>query len=98
MAIRLRPLRSDPATQDTATSRYLEAAIAYWQSSVSLYEAFEAYALAPIEAIALATRWPVVEGARVDVFAAFAELERERCNIWRQQGYTNADEVCAAGR
>ena len=99
MVIRLRPLRSDPATRDTATSRYLEAAIAYWQSSASLYEAFDAYALAPIEAIALATRWPVVEAARVDVFAAFAEFERERCSIWRQQRYTNVDEACAeAGR
>ena len=83
----LQALRTDPATRNTTASSYLEAAINYWSANVAHKGALEAYALDTVT-------WAVVERAQATNAAAWASYTRARCDLWRLQGYTNAEDVC----
>ena len=83
----LEGLRTDPATRNATASSYLEAVIAYWSAEAANYEELENYALAKVT-------WAAVLRARASQAAAWATFEGASCDLWRLQGYTNAEDVC----
>ena len=87
MVTTLEGLRADNATRNTTASGYLEAAIAYWSANVSKQEENEQYALAKVT-------WAGVLRARATQSDAFAASKRAECDLWRLQGYTNAEDRC----
>ena len=87
MVTALAGLRSDPATRDRTVSSYLEAAVSYWSAGVKEEEELENYALTK-------TTWVAVLRARALQAAAYATLKSKGCNLWRLQGYSNAEEQC----
>ena len=87
MVTTLEGLRTDNATQNTTASGYLEAAIAYWSANVSKQEEDEQYALDKV-------MWAGVLRARATQSDAFAASKRAECDLWRVQGYTNAEDRC----
>ena len=81
-------LRSDTATRNATASRYLEAAIAYWSAGVGGDSELEHYALDRVT-------WAAVLRSRATEAAEFAAFRRAGCDLWRLQGYSNAEERCA---
>ena len=83
---RLTSLRSDPATQNATSRRYLETAVAYWTARVAVHEARENYALD------IGT-WGQVLSERVKDDAAFVAYRKAKCELW-QVLYSNWQDVC----
>ena len=87
MVGRLTALRSDSATRNTTASSYLEAAIAYWSENAAEKAALETYAFNT-------ATWAVVQRSQATKAAAWASYTRARCDLWRLQGYSNAEDIC----
>lgn len=87
MVTTLEGLRSDPATRDRTASSYLESAVSYWAAGVEEEEELENYALTK-------TTWAAVLRARASQAEAYATFKSKGCNLWRLQGYSNAEEQC----
>ena len=83
---RLTSLRSDPATQNATSRRYLETAVAYWTARVAVHEARENYALD------IGT-WGQVLSERVKDDATFVAYRKAKCELW-QVLYSNWQDVC----
>ena len=86
MVERLTSLRSDSATRNAAAHRYLETAITWWTSRVSVYEAMENYALN------IAT-WGEVLWKRVTRTESLATWRQASCELW-QILYSNWQKEC----
>lgn len=88
----LRGLSGHPALANATVTSLWRAHITYWERYLDEHEAFEAYALGRMDESS-------VDQASDRRNAARAAYLRARCDLWRLQEYTNADEVCAeAGR
>ena len=87
LVARLQALRIDHATRNAGASSYLEATITLWSAGVEEDEVLEQYALATVT-------WGAVLRARAAQSAAWASHTRARCDLWRLQGYSNAEDIC----
>ena len=87
----LRSQSAHPALANATVERWWRTVIAYWERNLDVREAYEAYALSGDEAS--------FNQAVTRRDTAYAAYLRARCDLWRLQEYTNADELCAeAGR
>ncbi len=88
----LRGLSGDPALANATVTSSWRAAITYWERYLEEVQAWEAYALNRVQEAS-------VDQANDRRNAAYTAYLRARCDLWRLQEYTNADELCAeAGR
>ena len=84
----LRGLSGHPALANATVTSLWGAHITYWERYLEEHEAFEAYALGRMDGSS-------VDQASDRRNAARTAYLRARCDLWRLQEYTNADEVCA---
>ena len=88
----LRGLSSDPALSNATVTSLWRATTTYWERETEYREALEAHALDRMDESS-------VDRASDRRDAARTAYLRARCDLWRLQEYTNADELCAeAGR
>ena len=88
----LRGLSGDPALANATVTSLWRATITYWERSLDVFQALEAYVLGRAQRAS-------VDQASDRRDAARTAYLRARCDLWRLQEYTNTDEVCAeAGR
>ena len=88
----LRGLSGNPALANATVTRLWRAHITHWERYLEEHEAYEAYALGRVDGSS-------VDRATDRRGAARTAYLRARCDLWRLQEYTNADELCAeAGR
>ena len=88
----LRGLSGDPALANTTVTSLWRVTITYWERYLEEFQAWEAYVLGRAQRAS-------VDQANDRRDAAYAAYLRARCDLWRLQEYTNADELCAeAGR
>ena len=89
----LRGLSGDPALANATVTSLWRAVITYWERSLEVFQTLEAYALGRVQGASS------IEQATDRRDAARTAYLRARCDLWRLQEYTNADELCAeAGR
>ena len=84
---RLQGLRSDPATRNETANRYLKGALSYWSAKVSRYDEAKKWAQG-------GATWGAVLWADAVEDAAYADFRQAGCELWRLQGYSNAEEQC----
>ena len=88
----LRGLSGHPALANATVTSLWRAHITYWERYLAEHEAYEAYTLGRMDGASVDQASDRRDAARTAYLQA-------RCDLWRLQEYTNADELCAeAGR
>ena len=79
---------SDPALAHEVVANWWTSALARWSAYALAFEAYEEYALATVDL-------ETVQQKNSASDAASSRAQRAKCDLWRLQDYSNAEEVCA---